>query len=507
MYLLGLDIGSSSVKANLVDAQSGHCVGEDFLPKQEMAIVAPCHGWAEQDPELWWSTTKALISKVTREAGVNPKEIGAIGISYQMHGLVVVDKSLNVLRPSVIWCDSRAVDIGEKAFQTLGPDRCLSSLLNSPGNFTASKLRWIRENEPDLYAKIHKFMLPGDFIALKFTGEARTTASGLSEGIFWNFKENRLADFLLNYYDIDPALIPDLCPTFGPQGNVMASVAKEMGLTPGIPVTYRAGDQPNNAFSLNVLKPGEIAATAGTSGVVYGVGDQVAYDPKSRVNTFLHVNHEADAPRYGTLMCINGAGSLNSWLRTQIMQGAATSYSEMNRLAESVPIGADNLVILPFGNGSERILENKTVCAHIDGLRFTRHTRAHVLRAAQEGVAFAFKYGIDLMKEMGVQSSVIRAGKANMFLNKVFRETLSGITGARIELYNTNGGLGAALGAGYGAGVYSDLESAFKHLNCVEAIQPSEWQESAYAEAYHRWSTALDLALEAIPAPVASKTF
>lgn len=486
MYLLGYDIGSSSVKASIVHAETGKCVASAFYPKTEAEIMAVRQGWAEQHPEMWWENLKLATKDILAYSGAQKEDIAAIGISYQMHGLVCVDKNQQVLRPAIIWCDSRAVPYGEKAFQTLGEDLCLSHLLNSPGNFTASKLAWIKENEPEIYAKIDKIMLPGDYIAMRLTGEICTTVSGLSEGMFWDFKRNEVAGFLMDYYGFDRSLIADIRPTFAEQGRVTAAVAEELGLKEGTPVTYRAGDQPNNALSLNVFNPGEIASTAGTSGVVYGVNGAVNYDPKSRVNTFAHVNHAAEQTRLGVLLCINGTGILNSWMkRTVAPEGI--SYADMNDLAAQVPIGAEGVSILPFGNGAERMLQNREVGCSIHGVNFNRHTKSHVIRAAQEGIVFSFRYGIDIMKGMGMEVHKIHAGHANMFLSPLFRNTLAGVTGATIELYDTDGSVGAAKGAGMGAGIYKDNTEAFATLEKLAVIEPNERDRAAYEEAYERW--------------------
>ena len=486
MYLLGYDIGSSSVKASLVNAVTGKCVASAFYPKTEAAIIAVKQGWAEQEPANWWENLKLSTKAIMAESGVKAEDIKAIGISYQMHGLVCVDKNQNVLRPAIIWCDSRAVPYGQKAFETIGEEKCLSHLLNSPGNFTASKLAWIKENEPEIFEKIYKIMLPGDYIAMRLTGEICTTVSGLSEGMFWDFKNNRVADFLMDYYGFDKSIIADIKPTFSEQGRVTAAAAQELGLKEGIPVTYRAGDQPNNALSLNVFNPGEIASTAGTSGVVYGVNGKVNYDPKSRVNTFAHVNHTEEQTRLGVLLCINGTGILNSWIkRTVVPEGV--SYAEMNNLAAQAPIGSGGVSILPFGNGAERMLQNKEVGCSINGVNFNLHTRNHIIRAAQEGIVFSFKYGIDIMKGMGMDVQKIHAGHANMFLSPIFRETLAGVTGATIELYDTDGSVGATKGAGMGAGIYKDNNEAFATLEKLEVIEPKLSDAAAYADAYGRW--------------------
>lgn len=490
MYLLGYDIGSSSVKASLVDIKSGKCIASDFFPKQEMTITAHKAGWAEQDPEAWWNNLQQATQSVLTQSGASGKAIKAIGISYQMHGLVVVDKNQQVLRPAIIWCDSRAVPYGQKAFEQLGESFCLSHLLNTPGNFTAAKLAWIKENEPELFKQIDKFMLPGDYIAMKLTGDVRTTVSGLSEGIFWDFRKNEVSEELLHYFGFSKEVIAPVVPTFGIQSRVSARAAELLGLAEGIPVAYRAGDQPNNALSLNVLQPGEIASTAGTSGVVYGVLGEINYDPKSRVNTFAHVNHQPEDPRLGVLLCINGTGILNSWIKKNVA-AEALSYADMNDLAAQAPIGADGLTVIPFGNGAERVLENHETGASIHGLNFNIHQQHHLIRAAQEGIVFSFAYGMEVMKEMGMQITKIKAGKANMFLSPIFRETLAGVTGATIELYDTDGSVGAAKGAGIGAGIYADSREAFASLEKLEVVEPDENNREAYAEAYLRWKQLL----------------
>ena len=486
MYLLGYDIGSSSVKASLVDANSGQCVAAAFYPKSEAPIKAIQPGWAEQDPNAWWSYLKDATADVLAHSGADKADIRAIGISYQMHGLVCVDKNLNPLRDAIIWCDSRAVPYGRKAFEELGHDKCLSHLLNSPGNFTASKLAWVRENEPDVFANIYNVMLPGDYIACRLSGTPATTVSGLSEGMMWDFKEERPAQMLLDYYGIPASMLADIVPTFGLQGEVTAAAAAELGLQAGTPITYRAGDQPNNALSLDVFEPGEAATTAGTSGVVYGVLGQVGYDTQSRVNTFAHVNHTAKDPRLGVLLCINGTGILNSWMRRNAAP-TGIGYAEMNDLAAQAPIGSAGLSILPFGNGAERVLCDKEVGASIHGINFNTHTQAHLLRAAQEGIVFSFAYGMEVMQQMGMSLKTIRAGKANMFLSPIFRDTLAGVTGATIELCDTDGSVGAARGAGMGAGIYADHREAFATLKKLQVIEPVAANQAAYREAYERW--------------------
>lgn len=484
-YLLGLDIGSSSVKASLVEVDSGKTAASAFFPKSEAPIKAIKAGWAEQDPQTWWDNAKLSLAKVMNETGARGEDIKAIGISYQMHGLVCVDKQQRVLRDSIIWCDSRAVPYGERAFDAIGRDKCLSHLLNSPGNFTASKLAWVKENEPAIYERIHKVMLPGDYIAMRLSGTVNTTVEGLSEGMFWDFKEKQAATFLLDHYGIDGQLLADTVPTFSIQSEVSREAAVETGLREGTPISYRAGDQPNNAVSLNVFNPGEIASTAGTSGVVYGVLGEVNHDPKSRVNTFAHVNYSPDLTRLGVLLCINGTGILNSWVHRNVAEGL--SYPDMNDLAASAPIGSEGVTIIPFGNGAERVMENRDLGCSIHGINFNKHSRAHIIRAEQEGIVFSFCYGMEIMRDMGMDISTIHAGHANMFLSGIFRDTLASTSGATIELYETDGSVGAAKGAGMGAGIYHGNDEAFATLRKLAIIGPDSKHEAECKAAYERW--------------------
>jgi xylulokinase len=487
--LLGLDIGSSSIKASIVDAETGKSIANAQSPTEEMPMLSLKTGWAEQDPEMWWDHVVKSIRLSIQKINGKGDQIQAVGISYQMHGLVAVRKDHVPVRPSIIWCDSRAVAIGDQAFDKLGADYCLQHFLNSPGNFTASKLRWVKENEPAIFDQINKVMLPGDYIAFKLSGEIVTTDSGLSEGMFWDYQSKSVSDELLKLYGIEKDKLPVHKPVFSIQGQLRKSMADELGLKAGIPIAYRAGDQPNNAFSLNVLKPGETAATAGTSGVIYSVTDKNAFDPNSRVNTFIHVNNTPQSISNGVLLCINGTGILNSWLRKAT---GAYDYLQMNEFAKNIAIGSDGLMILPFGNGAERVLENKTIGSSWHGLDFNKHTQSHIYRAGQEGIVFALRYGFDVLQSMGLKSRVIRAGHANMFLSPIFREAFVNTIDAPLELYNTDGATGAALGAGVGSGIFSSFEEAFKGLKIIKEETPEKTKTEQYQNRYQQWRSQLE---------------
>jgi len=492
MIFLGIDLGSSSVKTCIFNADTGEVVTSATYPPAEMEILSPVHGFAEQNPDTWYRNICEALKIIATANPAILKQIKAIGIAYQMHGLVIVDKKGKPLRNAIIWCDSRAVEIGQHAFDALGHDFCLSHLLNSPGNFTASKLRWVKENEPETYEQVSKAMLPGDYIAYRLTGEICTTEPGLSEGVFWDFKRNRISLELLEHYGIDSSLLAEIKPVFGIQGYVTQQAAADLGINAGIPVTYRAGDQPNNAFSLNVLNPGEVAATAGTSGVVYGVTDQLKFDNGSRINTFLHVNHSYGSPRLGQLLCINATGILYSWLRSNIASGK--SYNELNKMASSVSAGCDGLSIFPFGNGAERVLDNRNPGASFEGLNFNIHNISHLIRAAQEGIVFSFVYGMEIMQQSGLNASRIRAGNANMFLSPLFGSMLASLSGAAIELYNTDGAQGAARGAALGAGYFANANEAFHSLAVVQDIKPMA--DPQLADHYLGWKNRLEQKLK-----------
>ena len=487
MLLLGIDIGTSSIKVSIIDVESKKCIASAQYPENEQEIISKQPGWAEQSPNDWWENVQLAILKAHSTKKYNPKDIIAIGIAYQMHGLVIVDKNQEVLRDAIIWCDSRAVNIGNESFEKIGKSTCLSHMLNSPANFTASKLAWVKENEPDVFNQVDKVMLPGDFVCMKLTGEITTTISALSEGVFWDFKNNEISKDILKSYSFDINLFPKIKPVFYEHGYLLDSVSEKLSLKANIPVSYKSGDQPNNALSLNVLKPGEIAANAGTSGVIYGVSDELTYDQQSRVNTFAHVNYTTEQKNVGVLLCINGTGILNSWAKNNISEGL--SYSGMNDAGMKVKLGSDGLRILPFGNGAERMLNNKIVGAHFHNLDFNLHSKAHIFRAIQEGIAFAFRYGLDIMRENGMNPNVIRAGKANMFLSGLFTEAFVNATNVPVELFENDGSVGAALGAGMGAKVFNSKE-AFSNIKPIELIQPSVSDQ--YESIYQDWKLLLD---------------
>jgi xylulokinase len=485
MYFLGFDVGSSSIKASLLEAQTGKVVSSATSPKKELEIIAAKNGWAEQDPQVWWENVKKATAEILTASKVNPADIKAIGISYQMHGLVLVDKNKQLLRNAIIWCDSRAVPIGAKAAEETGAKKCLQTLLNLPGNFTATRLKWVKDNQPEIYKKIYKVILPGEYVAMKLTDRIITTPGGISEHILWDYNKGGLADIMLDYFGFEKDFYAEVLPSFSEQGELTAKAAAELGLKAGTKITYRAGDQPNNALSLNVLNPGEIAATAGTSGVVYGITDKASYDDKSRVNSFVHVNYSKQRPRYGVLLCVSGAGILNSWLRRNVADNI--DYHAMNELAAKAPIGSDGLAIMPFGNGAERTLENRDSGAQISGLRFNTHTKQHLLRAGQEGIVFAMNYGLKIMHDIGVKVSKVRAGDANMFLSPLFGQAFACVTDAVVELYNTDDSAGAARGAGIGLGFYKDFSQAFEGLKSTRKIEPDKKLSQQYKAAYEHW--------------------
>lgn len=509
MFTIGIDLGSSSIKLSLFNAETGVGLTTIQLPDTELPIISLKPGWAEQDPNEWWHLIQLGIPQLIAQSGIDGDEVAAIGITYQMHGLVCVDEHLQPVRPAIIWCDSRAVPYGNEAFESIGKEAALKHLLNSPGNFTAAKLAWVKENEPETYRKIYKFMLPGDFIAMKLTGNCTTTFSGLSEGILWDFVDQQPAKQVLNHFGIKPDLLSTPLPQFGNQGQITPEMAQLLHISDKTIISYRAGDQPNNAFSLHVLNPGEVAATAGTSGVVYGVTDRINFEPLSRVNTFLHVNHTEQEPRLGILLCINGIGITNSWIRKNFTP--QLTFEEMNTLAATAPVGSAGLLFIPFGNGTERMLENRESEAQLLGLQYNIHSIQHIIRAAHEGIAFAFAYGMEIMQEMGMDLKVIRAGKTNLFLSPIFRQTLATLTDTEIHLYNTDGSLGAARGAAVGVGIYTNMtncpelkhraidsniyqnmDDAFKTLEVIEKVTPISADKEMLKSTFQQWKNSLE---------------
>ncbi len=488
MYYIGFDIGSSSVKVALVNALSGKKIIALHEPQEEMAITALQSDWAEQDPNSWWEYVCKATKRVIREAKVSAKEISGIGISYQMHGLVVVDKAGVPLRDSIIWCDSRAVDIGNKAFEDLGEEKCASNLLNSPGNFTASKLKWVKDNESELYEKIYKYMLPGDYIAYKLTGEMNTTKNGLSEGILWDYKEDKVADWLLDYYGINPSLTPTIVQNFTNQGEVDEKGSQESGIPIGTPVIYRAGDQPNNALSLNILKPGDVAATGGTSGVIYAVTDILKSKESSRINNFAHVNYTPKSTNVGKLLCINGAGIMYRWLRNNLGE---ESYEAMNKKASKVAVGSEGVVVIPFGNGAERMLNSKNIGTHFINLNLNQHSSSHLCRSALEGIAFSFVYGMEILKDDNAKINVIRAGNDNLFRSEIFSNTLATLIGHEIEIYNTTGSVGAARACGLTDGNFEKFGKNITENDHVMTFVPLKNKEP-YEVAYQHWKMELE---------------
>jgi xylulokinase len=488
MLVLGIDLGTSSIKVSVIETERGVCIASAQYPETESEIISLSPGWAEQSPNMWWEHVQLAILKMHALRKYDPKNIATIGIAYQMHGLVMIDKQQNVLRNSIIWCDSRAVEIGDKAFKEIGKEKCLVHLLNSPGNFTASKLAWVKQNEPELFDITDKIMLPGDFIAMKLTGQLTTSIPALSEGVFWDFQQNELSKDVLETFGLSASLFPEIKDVFSEHGKISATVASTLTLKEGIPVSYKAGDQPNNALSLNVLQPGEVAATAGTSGVIYGVSDHLTYDNESRVNTFAHVNYTETQKRLGVLLCINGTGILNRWIKN--IAGDNMSYQQINEAAKTVKSGSDGVIIFPFGNGAERMLNNRNVQAHIHNIDLNKHGKSHLFRAVQEGIAFAFRYGIDIMRQNGIDPQIIRVGKANMFLSEVFTESIVNTLNVPVEMYNNDGSVGAAIGAGLGAKIYSGQKEAFKNFKPVQVIEPAN--NKAYDKLYQNWLEQLE---------------
>ena len=318
-----------------------------------------------------------------------------------------------------------------------------------------------------------------------------TTKTGLSEGMLWDYKNNSVADFLLKYYEIDSSLIPKIVPTFGFQCKLNKKGSSECGLLEDIPIYYRAGDQPNNALSLNVLNPGEIAATAGTSGVVFAVTDNVKTNESERINNFLHVNIN-NSISLGKLLCINGAGIQYAKLKNELN---INSYDEMNKLSSVVEVGSKQLTYLPFGNGSERMLNNINVGSKMLNFDINIHKKEHVIRATLEGIAFAFVYGMQILINDGVKPKVIRAGNDNLFKSKVFGETISTLINTDIEIYETTGAFGAARAVDLRNRDFNKFENNIIENDFLRTFSPQP-NLNDYKNAYNLWVEKLELTLK-----------
>ena len=488
MLLCGIDVGTSSIKLSVVDASTKKVIHTCSFPETENEIISVSPGFAEQNPEHWWYCVMQVIKMANATKKYNPLDISAIGISYQMHGLVILDKDKQVLRPSIIWCDSRAASIGDLAFEALGKEKLLKDLLNSPGNFTASKLAWVKNNEPQIYEQIKHVILPGDFISYKFTDELTTTISALSEGIFWDFNKNEISKDLLDYYGFDVSFFPEIKQVFENHGQISNTMASELGLSTNLKITYKAGDQPNNALSLGVVEPGEIATTAGTSGVIYGVSSELKYDPNCRVNSFAHVNYTKDLRRIGVLMCINGTGILNRWLKENFF--STNSYTDLNSYANQSEIGSKDLMCFPYGNGAERIFNNKIIGGSFRNLDFNRHQKNEISRSVQEGIAFSMVYGLELLNSSGIVPQKIKAGYANMYLSSIFSSTIVNASNVSIQLLESDGAYGAALGAGIGSHYYKSVHEGINSIKLLSEILPDQ-NKNKTSDFYEKWKSEL----------------
>lgn len=482
MYTLGLDIGSSSVKACLYDARSFRIVGTSTSPSHEMPITAPEPGWAEQDPEVWWHHTIVACDDLRARHPAAWATVKAIGIGYQMHGLVTLDAGDKPVRPAIIWCDSRAVETGNSITGLIGRQRLLDSNLNTPGNFTVSKMVWMMQNEPDNWSKVAIGMLPGDYIAYRLSGDKTTSKSGLSEMILWNFLTNEIDTLILNNYPSIRAILPKIVPNIGVATSISMESAEMLGLQDDVVLSYRSGDQPNNAFGLGVTEPGSVGINAGTSGVVYAVTDKPVVDVAETFNPFLHVNNNESQKRIGLLLCLNGCGIMNAQIRRLTK---ASSYEMMNEKADDVPLGSDGLQIFPFGNGAERMFGNRNLGASIHGWDLVRHNDAHFFSASLEGIAATLSYGIDHMRSLGVNINKIHAGRANLFLSPLFCELIAAIARVDVYLFESDGASAAAKGAAYGAGLINSTTQPADLLGKPD-IYSAKTRDIAAVEAFRR---------------------
>lgn len=436
MAFLGIDVGTSSVKVSIV-GEDGVILASATAPaSSERAINSPNPNWAEQNPEDWWEDAQQAILNLPLEARL---QVEAIGIAYQMHGLVLVDSQFQPVRPSIIWCDGRNIQESQILAESLGLDALENRLLNKPGTLTLAKLAWVAEHEPETLAKAHTFGLPGDFIAYKLTGEWSTTKSGYSEMVGWDFGASipfeegfRKAGWKLP--------LPEARPNLEEGAPIQKVIAEKLGLPPSARVTYRAGDQPNNAFGLGVLQQGETAISAGTSGVLYGIGDS-SPGLHEGINRFLHVNSQI-----GVLMCLNGVGSALAFARRTWFQNQ--SYEALSELASQA--NPENCpYFFPFGNGAERILSERAFSGFTE-LDFNRHNLPELARSVFEGIAFAYRLGSEKMEKAGCLSKVVNGTESGLLKSSFFAQLLANELQVELILSEGDGSTAAARGAALG---------------------------------------------------------
>ncbi len=483
-YLLGVDIGTSGTKTVLFDV-AGNTIMSDL---QEYPLYQPKVGWAEQDPEDWWRAVYTSINNVVFKSGVKAEEIKGVGLSGQMHGAVLLDGNNNVLRKSIIWCDQRSSAECEQITSLIGKERLIEITANPAlTGFTASKVMWVKNNEPDIYEKVRKILLPKDYIRYKLTGEFATEVSDASGMQFMDIANRKWSDEVLTKLGIDKSYLADLYESQEISGRINSGSAKLTGLKEDTPVVGGAGDQAAGAIGNGIVKPGIISSTIGTSGVVFAYSDKVTIDPKGRVHTFCHA-----VPGTWHIMGVTqGAGLSLKWFRDNFcieekrvaeLMGV-DPYVLMDKEAEKVEAGCSGLIYLPYLMGERTPHLDPNARGVFFGLS-AKHEKPDMLRAVMEGVVYSLADCLGIIKEMGVDVSEVRASGGGG-KSKIWRQMQADVFGSSICTINSSEGpaLGVALLAGVGAGVYSSVGEACDSIIKVVTEQKAD---SALHDKYKR---------------------
>jgi xylulokinase len=455
-FVLGIDVSTTATKAVLVDeAGAVRAIGTadyDFLSPRPL--------WSEQRPELWWDGTQVAVRAALSGAGVRAEDVAAVGLTGQMHGLVLLDRDEQVLRPAILWNDQRTAAECELIRQLVGPERLIQITGNDAlTGFTAPKLVWVRDHEPEVWARVAHVLLPKDYVRLKLTGVHAVDVADGAGTLLFDLAQRTWSPEVTGALGIDPAWLP---PTFeGPAvtGALSAAGAAATGLLAGTPVVAGGGDQAANGIGLGVIGPGTTALSLGTSGVVFAPTDRPIFDPLGRVHAFCH----AVPGRWHFMsVMLSAAGSLR-WFRDTLAPGAA--FGELAAAAGEVPAGSDGLVFLPYLSGERSPYPDPAARAAFVGLTLG-HDRRHLTRAVLEGVAFGLRDGLDLMIGAGMAAPAQIRASGGGIASPLWRQILADVLDAEIATVNTTEGAasGAALLAAVGAGWYRDVESAVAAL-------------------------------------------
>jgi xylulokinase len=484
-YMMGIDVGTSGTRAVIV-RPDGHVAGAATGDHEPMRMAKP--GWAEQSPENWWQATIIAVRAALAEAGLKGADITAIGLSGQMHGVILLDKDCAVLRPALIWCDQRSQTQCDWITSRVGAER-LIQLVSNPAltGWSAPKLLWIRDNEPAIYERAAHCLLPKDFVRFRLTGEFATDVSDASGTLLFDVTHRCWSAEMLAALEIDPSLFPRAYESPEITGEITAEVAKLTGLAAGTPVVGGGGDQAASAIGNGIVEPGLTSATLGTSGVIFAYTEEPKLDPGGRIHTFCH----AVPGKWHVMGVTQGAGLSLRWFRENFGASEAwlarqiglDTYDLIIKEAEQAPPGSLGLLWLPYLMGER----TPHLDAQARGMWFgltAAHTRAHVIRSILEGVAFSLRDSLEIFKELGIPVEQIRASGGGS-RSPVWRQIQADIYGKELVTLRTSEGsaLGAALLAGVGGGIYSSVqESARQAIQIQESVAP----RAAVAPAYDR---------------------